>query len=203
MTYSQPQQQQAQHRPNRSALWVNDRKNSPSQPDYKGNVEISYALAQELLAAFNAGQYEQDKGGQPCIKLDFGLYVQQGGQSASGKNKPVLSGFLSTVAETQQSRAAKQQAAAQYQQQPQYAPPQQPQYAPQYAPQPPQPEQAPQYQQIPPAPAPMPQQPPQQAYQQPPAPVAPPAPGMAPMPGAIHGMPPMAPAPTPNLPQGF
>ena len=199
MTYSQPpQQQQAQYRPNRAALWVNDRKTAANQPDYKGKLEISWALFQELNTAFNAGQYEQDNGGQPCLKLDLALYAQQPGVSASGKARPILSGQLSTVTETQQSAAMRQQAAAQYAQpqqpqQPQYAQPQQPQYAP-----------APQ------APAPMPQHPvaPQQPqYQQPmqpqaPAPVAPPAPAQ-PMPGAIHGQPPAAPAPMPVLPQGF
>jgi hypothetical protein len=207
VTYSQPQQQQPQYRPNRAALWVNDRKTAANQPDYKGNLEISWALYQELVAAFNAGQYAQDSGGQPCIKLDLALYAQQGGVSASGRPRPILSGQLSTVAETAQSAAMRQQRAQQYQQQaPQgYAPqPQQPVYqqpqqpAPMPQPAPPQPQYAP-------APAPMPQAAPQPAYQQPPmpqapAPVAPPAPAQ-PMPGAIHGQPPAAPAP--GLPQGF
>lgn len=194
MTYSQPQQQQPQYRPNRAALWVNAHKTAANQPDYKGNLEISYALLQELNNAFNAGQYQQDNGGQPCIKLDIALYAQQGGVSATGKARPIMSGQLSTLAETQQSVAARQQAAQQYQ-------PQQPQAQPQYAPQAPAPApaypQQPQPQYAPPAPAPMPQpmpqQPQQPAYQQPPqpqapapmAPVAPPAP----MPGAIHGQP--------------
>lgn len=204
MTYSQPQQQQPQYRPNRSALWVNSRKTAANQPDYKGNVEISYALLQELTNAFNSGQYQQDSGGQPCIKLDFALYAQQGGVSTAGKAKPILSGQLSTVAETQQSLAARQQAAQQYQ-------PQQPQAQPGYAPQPqyqqpqapmpqqpqyqqPQPQQPPAQPQYAPAPAPMPQAHP--AYQQPPqpqvpAPVAPPA-MPQPMPGAIHGQQPSA-----------
>jgi hypothetical protein len=195
VTYSQPpQQQQAQYRPNRAALWVNDRKTAANQPDYKGKLEISWALFQELNAAFNAGQYEQDNGGQPCLKLDLALYAQQPGVSASGKARPILSGQLSTVTETQQSAAMRQQAAAQY------AQPQQPQAL---APMPMA------------APAPMPQQqyapqpvaPQQPQYQQPmqpqaPAPVAPPAPAQ-PMPGAIHGQPPAAPAPMPVLPQGF
>jgi hypothetical protein len=209
MTYSQPQQQQAPYRPNRAALWVNSRKSAANQPDYKGNLEISWALLQELTAAFNSGQYAQDSGGQPCIKLDLALYAQQGGVSASGKARPILSGQLSTVAETAQSAAMRQQAAAQYQQQvPQgYAP--QPQYQPQYQPQQPapMPQSAPEQPQYAPAPAPqpMPQAAPQPAYQQPPmpqapAPVAPPAPTQ-PMPGAIHGQPPAGPAPV--LPQGF
>jgi len=205
----QPQQQQPQYRPNRAALWVNSRKSAPSQPDYKGNLEVSWALLQELTAAFNAGQYEQDRGGQPCIKLDLALYAQQGGVSASGKNKPILSGQLSTVTETQQNAQARQQAADQYQQppQPQYAPQQYApqQYAPQqYAPQQPQyapapmPAQAqPAYQQPPQQPQPAYQQAPEPMYQQPPQPPAAPAP----MPGAIHGQPPAAPVPT--LPQGF
>lgn len=208
MTYSQPQQQQAPYRPNRAALWVNSRKTAANQPDYKGNLEISWALLQELTAAFNAGQYAQDGGGQPCIKLDLALYAQQGGVSAAGKARPILSGQLSTVAETAQSAAMRQQAAAQYQQpqapqgyapQPAYQQPQAPAPMPQAAP--PQPQYAP----APAAPAPMPQAAPQPAYQQPPmpqapAPVAPPAPA-PPMPGAIHGQPPTAPAP--GLPQGF
>ncbi len=212
MTYSQPQQQQAPYRPNRAALWVNSRKTAANQPDYKGNLEISWALFQELTAAFNAGQYAQDSGGQPCIKLDLALYAQQGGVSASGKARPILSGQLSTVTETQQSAAMRQQAAQQYQQAPQgYAPqpqqpvyqqPQQPAPMPQAAP--PQPQH---YAPAPAAPAPMPQAAPQPAYQQPPmpqapAPVAPPAPAQ-PMPGAIHGQPPAAPAPMPNLPPNF
>lgn len=217
MSYSQ--QQQPQYRPNQAALWLNDRKTAANQPDYRGNIEISYALLQELTAAFNAGQYAQDRGGQPCIKLDFALYAQQGGQSASGKSKPIMSGRLSTVTETQQSAAARQQGAQQYQQAqaPQAYPAQPQQPAPQYAPQQPAPQQY--------APAPAPQAPPQQyapapadpaewpmvapaappappVYQQPqaPAPMAPPAP-VPPMPGAIHGQPPAGPAPT--LPQGF
>ncbi len=203
MTYSQPQQQQPQYRPNRAALWVNSRKTAANQPDYKGNLEISWALFQELIAAFNAGQYAQDNGGQPCIKLDLALYAQQGGVSATGKARPILSGQLSTVAETAQSAAMRQQAAQQYAQQPQqgYAP--QPQYAQPQAPAP-MPQAAPpqpQYAPAPAAPAPMPQAAPQPAYQpQAPAPVAPPAPAQ-PMPGAIHGQPPAAPAPA--LPQGF
>lgn len=204
MTYSQPQQQQAPYRPNRAALWVNSHKTAANQPDFKGNLEISWALFQELTAAFNAGQYAQDIGGQPCIKLDLALYAQQGGVSASGKARPILSGQLSTVTETQQSAAMRQQAAAQYAQpqqpqpqpQPQYA--QQPQYAP--APQPPAPMPQQQY-------APQPQAPQQPQYQQAPmpqapAPVAPPAPAQ-PMPGAIHGQPPAAPAPMPSLPANF
>jgi hypothetical protein len=207
VTYSQPQQQQAPYRPNRAALWVNDRKTAANQPDLKGNLEISWALLQELAAAFNAGQYQQDNGGQPCIKLDLALYAQQPGVSASGRARPALSGQLSTVTETQQSAAMRQQAAQQYQQQaPQgYAPqpqPQQPAPMPQAAP--PQPQH---YAPAPAAPAPMPQAAPQPAYQQPPmpqapAPVAPPAPAQ-PMPGAIHGQPPAAPAPMPNLPPNF
>ena len=179
MSYSQ--QQQPQYRPNQAALWLNDRKSAANQPDYKGSIEISYALLQELTAAFNAGQYAQDRGGQPCIKLGLGLYVQSGGQAASGKSRPVLSGRLSTVTETQQSAAARQQSAQQYQQA----------QAPQPAPQ--------QYAPAPVAPAAPPAPP---VYQQPqaPAPMAPPAP-VPPMPGAIHGQPPAGPAPI--LPQGF
>lgn len=207
MTYSQPQQQQAPYRPNRAALWVNSRKTAANQPDYKGNLEISWALLQELTAAFNAGQYAQDGGGQPCIKLDLALYAQQGGVSATGKAKPILSGQLSTVAETAQSAAMRQQAAQQYAQ-PQYAQPQpvQPPQWPAPAPAPaPTPAPQPQYAPAPAAPQPMPQAAPQPAYQQPPMPqapmpVAPPAPAQ-PMPGAIHGQPPAAPAP--GLPQGF
>lgn len=205
MTYSQPQQ--PQYRPNRAALWVNDRKSAANQPDYKGNLEISWALLQELTAAFNAGQYAQDGGGQPCIKLDFALYAQQGGVSATGRARPILSGQLSTVTETQRSAAAKQQAAQQYAQPQAPAPvPQQPQYAqaqaPQYAPAGHSHASAqPQY-----APAPQPQ--PQPAYQQPPQPQAPvpmaPVAPAPPMPGAIHGQPPAAPAgPAPVLPPGF
>lgn len=203
MTYSQPQQQQTQYRPNRTALWVNSRKTAANQPDYKGNIEISWALLQELTAAFSAGQYVQDSGGQPCIKLDLALYAQQGGMSTSGRPKPILSGQLSTVAETAQNAALRQQYAQQYQQQAPQGYPQQPQYAPAQAPAP-MPQQ-PQYAPAQAAPAPMPQAAPQPAYQQQPmpqapAPVAPPAPAQ-PMPGAIHGQPPAA--PTPTLPQGF
>lgn len=206
MTYSQPQQQQPQYRPNRTALWVNSRKSAPNQPDYKGNIEITYALLQELQGAFNAGQYQQDAGGQPCIKLDLALYAQQGGVSATGKAKPILSGQLSTLAQTMESAAARQQAAQQYApQQPQYAPAPQPAYQPQqpqYAPAPAAPVPA----QFAPASAPMPQQQ-QPAYQQPPQPqapaVAPPVGQPQPMPGAIHGQsvpPPAAPA---GLPANF
>jgi hypothetical protein len=184
MTFSQPQQQ-AQYRSNRTALWVNDRKSAANQPDYKGNLELSYALVQELLAAFNAGQYTQDRGGQPCIKLDIALYAQQ---VTPGDKKPILSGQLSTLAETRHSAAARQQAAQQYQQAqaPQQVQPQ-PQQQPQPAPAQPQPMQS--------HPEPLPPDgwlahipwtasawggaPPQQ-------PIAPPAP-VQPMPGAIHG----------------
>jgi len=164
MNSYQPQQQQPQYRPNRAALWVNAHKTAANQPDYKGNLEISYALLQELQAAFNAGQYVQDRGGQPCIKLDLALYAQQGGVSASGKAKPILSGQLSTVAETQQSAALRQQAqAGQQQPQPQYVPQPQPQYQqppqpapqPQYAPQPVQPMPGAIHGQPPAAPSPM------------------------------------------------
>ena len=213
MTYSQPQQ--PQYRPNRTALWVNERKNAANQPDYKGNLELSWALLQELTAAFNAGQYVQDGGGQPCIKLDIALYAQQGGVSASGKNKPILSGQLSTVAETQHGAALRQQAAQQYGQGQAPTPmpqqiPQQPQYVqpqPQQQPQWPQPRQpAP----APPQPAPAPPQPapgqlygsqPQYGQPQPMQPAAPPAPAQ-PLPGAIHGQP-VTPVTVTVLPPGF
>jgi hypothetical protein len=204
----QPQQQQTQYRPNRAALWVNDRKTAGNQPDFKGNIEISWALLQELTAAFNAGQYQQDRGNQPCIKLDFALYAQQ---VTPGDKKPILSGQLSTIAETQQSAAMRQQAKQQYAasqpQQPQYAP-QQPVQQPQYAPAPMPVQAQPAYQQAPqqlqPAPQPVYQQAPEPMYQQPPqapAPMPQPPAAPAPMPGAIHGQPPAAPAPT--LPHGF
>lgn len=206
MSYSQPQQQRT-YKPNRAALWLNTRKNSPNQPDYKGNLEVTYALLQELAAAFSAGQYEQDSGGQPCIKLDLALYAQDGTPSASGGARPIMSGRLSTLAETRQGAAMRQQAAQQRSavqaapapMAPQFAPapapvqqqwaqPQQPAPAldptPQYQPQPAPAAAPPAYQQQPPAPAPM----------------APPAP-VQPLPGAIHGQPPAGPAPT--LPQGF
>lgn len=212
MTYAQ--QQQPQYRPNRAALWVNDRKTAANQPDYKGNLEISWALLQELNAAFNAGQYTQDGGGQPCIKLDLAIYAQQGGVSASGRPKPIMSGQLSTVTETQNSAAARQQARQQYAQAPAPAAmPQQPQYAQ------PQPAQQPQWPQAPAQPqqyAPAPQAPAQPVYQQPPQPQAPapapmapapaptaPAAPVAPMPGAIHGQPPAPAGPAPVLPPGF
>jgi hypothetical protein len=227
MNSYQPQQPQQQYRPNRTALWANDRKTAANHPDYKGNIEISYQLFCELQQAFNSGQYQQDRGGQPCIKLDLGLYLQPPGVSSSGRQKPCLSGQLSTVAETAQSQAARAAAAQQYQQQqaPQGYPPQQPQQ-PQYAqpapvqqPFPPAQQPAPaqpapaqpapaQQQQAPggwPAqvPAPtgyaMPQQPPQQ---QAPAPTAPPMP-VQPMPGAIHGQAPLGSPGTPALPSGF
>lgn len=221
MTFSQPQQ--PQYRPNRTALWVNDRKNAANQPDYKGNLELSYALVQELLAAFNAGQYQQDSGGQPCIKLDLALYAQQGGVSASGKSKPILSGQLSTLADTQRSAAARQQAAQQYQQAQAPAPmsqqmPQRPQWPqwpqqPQPAPAPPEPAPGQLYGSQPQYGHPQPMQAPSQQPQAPegwpahvpvPAgfaapqqPMAPPAPAQ-PIPGAIHGQP-----PAPVLPANF
>lgn len=202
MTYSQPQQPtQGQGRPNRLALWVNSRKSAANQPDYKGHVEISWDLLQELNAAFNAGRYGQDYGGRPCIKLDVGIYAQQ--PSADGK-KPVMSGHLSTVAETEHSAAmreqARQQAQGGYQQQPMapqgYA---QQQPVQQYAPQQPAPAPMPASQPMPqpqaPAPAPAP------VYQQQPMPQVP-APVAAPMPGAIHGQAPAAPV-APGVPPGF
>jgi hypothetical protein len=191
------------------ALWLNTYKQNPNQPDYKGNFEVSYELAQELLAAFNAGRYTQDRAGRPCIKLDVAIYAQQ--PSADGK-KPVMSGTVSTVAETDQSAAMRQQRAAERQgQQGGYQQPMQPQYQqPAQAPQGyPQQQAQPVYQQ-PPAPAPMPQQP---VYQQPPAPQPVPqqqaptplqqalAPLAPPMAGAIHGQPPAQPAP--QLPANF
>jgi hypothetical protein len=202
---------------NRLAFWANDRKSAANQPDYKGKFELSWELLQETITAFNAGQYELDYNGQPCIKLEVGLYLQP---VNPGDKKPCLSGSVSTLTETQNSALARQQAAQGYggqapqQQAPQGYAPQQPQYAQPQQPQgyPPQP--APQgYAQ---APQPQPQQPQQpqpvyqqqapQAYAQPPAqgqapmPVAPPAP-VQPMPGAIHGQPPAGLAP--QLPPGF
>jgi len=203
---------------NRLVFWVNDRKSAANQPDYKGKFELSWELLQEANAAFNAGQYELDYNGQPCIKLDVGLYLQP---VNPGDKKPCLSGSVSTLTETQNSALARQQAAQGYAQapqqqapqQPQYAQPQQPQgYLPQPAPQgyaqapqpQPQPQQPQQFQQPQPQPAYQQQAP--QAYAQPPAqgqapmPVAPPAP-VQPMPGAIHGQPPAGFAP--QLPNGF
>jgi hypothetical protein len=202
---------------NRLAFWVNDRKSAANQPDYKGKFELSWELLQETITAFNAGQYELDYNGQPCIKLEVGLYLQP---VNPGDKKPCLSGSVSTLTETQNSALARQQAAQGYggqapqQQAPQGYAPQQPQYAQPQQPQgyPPQP--APQgYAQ---APQPQPQQPQQpqpvyqqqapQAYAQPPAqgqapmPVAPPAP-VQPMPGAIHGQ--AWAGLAPQLPPGF
>jgi len=127
---------------NRLAFWVNDRKSAANQPDYKGKFELSWELLQEANAAFNAGQYELDYNGQPCIKLDVGLYLQP---VNPGDKKPYLSGSVSTLTETQNSALARQQAAQGYggqapqqqaPQQPQYAQPAQPQgYPPQVAPQ--------------------------------------------------------------------
>ena len=213
MTYSQPQQ--SQYRPNRTALWVNDRKNAANQPDYKGNLELSYALVQELLAAFNAGQYQQDRGGQPCIKLDIALYAQQ---VAPGDKKPILSGQLSTLGETQYSAAARQQAAQQYQQAQAQAPmPQQIPQQPQPAPAPPQPAPGQLYGSQPQYGHPQPMQPqPQQpqapegwpahvpapaGFAAPQQPMAPPAPAQ-PIPGAIHGQA-VTPVTVTVLPPGF
>jgi len=198
---------------NRLAFWVNDRKSAANQPDYKGKFELSWELLQEANAAFNAGQYELDYNGQPCIKLDVGLYLQP---VNPGDKKPCLSGSVSTLTETQNSALARQQAAQGYAQapqqqapqQPQYAQPQQPQgYLPQatpqgyaQAPQPQQPQAAPQGW---PAHVPMPAgfvdqaqpQQPQPVYQQqaPQAYAQPPAQGQAPMPVAL-------PAPVPPMP---
>jgi hypothetical protein len=209
---------------NRLAFWVNDRKSAANQPDYKGKFELSWELLQEANAAFNAGQYELDYNGQPCIKLDVGLYLQP---VNPGDKKPCLSGSVSTLTETQNSALARQQAAQGYAQAPQQQAPQQPQYAqpqaaPQgyaQAPQPTQPQAAPQGwpahvpmpagfvdQAQPQQPQPAYQQQAPQGYAQPPAqgqaptPVAPPAP-VQPIPGAIHGQPPAGLAP--QLPPGF
>jgi hypothetical protein len=206
---------------NRLAFWVNDRKSAANQPDYKGKFELSWELLQEANAAFNAGQYELDYNGQPCIKLDVGLYLQP---VNPGDKKPCLSGSVSTLTETQNSALARQQAAQGYggqapqqqaPQQPQYAQPAQPQgYPPQVAPQgyaqapqPTQPQAQPQqFQQ--PQPQPVYQQQAPQGYAQPPAqgqapmPVAPPAP-VQPMPGAIHGQAAAGLMPSQHLPSGF
>ena len=183
MTYAQPQQQQGPA--NRLALWINTRKSSPNQPDYKGNVEITYELLQELTAAFNAGQYEQDYYQRPCIKLDVAIYAQQ--PSADGK-KPVMSGRIESLASTQHSASMRAQA----RQQNGYAQP---------APAAPMP-QAQQYQPAPQAPAPAPAAPAPMPMQQQPAPMPQaPAPVAQPMPGAIHGQPPAQ--PVVQVPPGF
>lgn len=205
---------------NKLALWVNDRKNAANQPDYKGKFELSWELLQEANAAFNSGQYETDYSGQPCIKLDVALYAQQ---VNPGEKKPILSGSVSTVTQTQNSALARQQAAQGYAQAPQQQAPQQPQYA-----QPQQPQAAPQgwpshvpcppelahllqgqaQPQQPQQPQPVYQQQAPQAYAQPPAqgqapmPVAPPAP-VQPMPGAIHGQATAGLMPSQHLPPGF
>jgi hypothetical protein len=211
---------------NRLAFWVNDRKSAANQPDYKGKFELSWELLQEANAAFNAGQYELDYNGQPCIKLDVGLYLQP---VNPGDKKPCLSGSVSTLTETQNSALARQQAAQGYAQAPQQQAPQQPQYAqpqaaPQgyaQAPQPTQPQAAPQGwpahvpmpagfvdQAQPQQPQPAYQQQAPQGYAQPPAqgqaptPVAPPAP-VQPMPGAIHGQAAAGLMPSQHLPPGF
>jgi hypothetical protein len=196
MTYAQSPQPAG--KPNRLALWINSRKTAANQPDYKGNVEITWDLLQEMLAAFNAGQYQQDNAGRPCLKLDVAIYAQQ-----PDANKPIMSGRLSTVAETAESAAARAQYKAQMQGQQGYAQ----QHAPQSGqPQPqadaqgnwvpsfaaPQAPAGP----APAAPAPMP------AYQQPPAPVQAPPAVPQPMPGALHA-PPAPAAPAAQLPPGF
>jgi biotin carboxyl carrier protein len=193
VTYSQPPAQPTV-KPNRIALWLNTRKTAANQPDYKGNVEITWELLQEMLASFNAGRYATDMAGRPCLKLDVAVYAQP-----QEGNKPIMSGRLSTVAETEQSAAMREQARAQngYAQQPAPMPQapqgysQQPQQYQQPAPQPAAP--------APAAPNPLP------AYPQAPAPAAATAPVAAPMPGAIHGQPPAAPMPqpVPQVPQGF
>ena len=201
MTYAQPQQQQGPA--NRLALWINTRKSSPNQPDYKGNVEITYELLQELTAAFNAGQYEQDYYQRPCIKLDVAIYAQQ--PSADGK-KPVMSGRIESLASTQHSASMRAQARQQngYAQPAPAAPaPQQP------APQPgqPQPQADAQGNWVPSfvapqAPAPAPAAPAPMPMQQQPAPMPQaPAPVAQPMPGAIHGQPPAQ--PVAQVPPGF
>jgi hypothetical protein len=211
---------------NKLAFWVNDRKNAANQPDYKGKFELSWELLQEANAAFNSGQYETDYSGQSCIKLDVALYAQQ---VNPGEKKPILSGSVSTVTQTQNSALARQQAAQGYAQAPQQQAPQQPQYAqpqaaPQgyaQAPQPTQPQAAPQGwpahvpmpagfvdQAQPQQPQPAYQQQAPQGYAQPPAqgqaptPVAPPAP-VQPMPGAIHGQAAAGLMPSQHLPPGF
>jgi hypothetical protein len=188
VTYAQSPQPAG--KPNRLALWINSRKTAANQPDYKGNVEISWDLLQEMLTAFNAGQYQQDNAGRPCLKLDVAIYAQQ-----PDANKPIMSGRISTVAETAESAAARAQYKAQMQGQQGYAQP--PAAAPPAYQQP-----QPQYQQ--PA-APMPQAPaapaPMPAYQQPPAPVQAPPAAPQPMPGALHAPP--APAAAPGLPPNF
>jgi len=171
MTYSQ--QQQSGPKPNRLALWMNTRKTEPIHPDYKGNVEITWDLLQEMTAAFNSGQYQQDYSGRPCLKLDIGIYQHQ----PEGM-KPIFSGRLSTVAETAEAAARREQARAQAAG---HAAPQPPAAAPQ-----------------PPAQAPVPVAPAA-------APAPMPA---TPMPGAIHGQPaPMPPQPLPQfaaqVPSGF
>ena len=197
MTYSQPQQQ-PQRKPNRTALWINTRKQQPNQPDYKGNVELSWDLIQEVHSAFMAGQYEQDIAGRAIIKLDVAIYAQA---QSGNANSPVMSGQLSSLAETQHSAQMRAQYKAQQAQggqgggYPQVAPTPQ-QYQPQAAAAPPQP----QYAATPVAPPAAPAPAPAPAYPQVPAAPA------APMQGAIHGQPPTpaAPmAPGQQLPQGF
>jgi hypothetical protein len=169
----------------RWAIWQNDRKSDPKHPDGRGHLEIDCTLIQELAAAMAQGQgMTQDAKGNWVFRLDAAAWRSDG----QNPKAPVMSGQVSTLAQTQE-QAAKlaawkaQQNGGSGAMGAWGAPAPQQGYAP--APQPPQPgyAPAPQYQQ-PPAPAP--------AYAPPaPAPAAPPA------------APPMAaPAPAPAPEQG-
>jgi hypothetical protein len=184
VTYSQPQQSGG--KPNRLSLWINTRKTAPNQPDYKGNVEITWDLLQEMQATFAAGRYTQDYSGRPCLKLDVAIYAQQ-----PDNNKPIMSGRISTVAETEHGAALREQARAQTgYNQPPAQPPGPPAMPQQPAPAPPMAQQA--YPQAPPAPA---------------APAGPvglqPLAVAPPQAGAIHSQPPVPVAAGAQLPPGF
>lgn len=110
MTQSQPQRKQ---RPADTSLWSNNYKTEPKQPDYRGNIKVSWELVQELYVAFQSGNYQTDDySGQPFIQLDMTVW---GHPEAVGTTKPVLTGGASSLADTmaQAARRAESKAAKQ------------------------------------------------------------------------------------------
>ena len=167
----------------RFSIWQNDRKSDPKHPDGRGHLEIDCTLIQELAAAMAQGQgMTQDVKGNWIFRLDAAAWRSDG----QNPKAPVMSGSISTLAQTQE-QAAKLAAwkasqngggggAAGWGAPPAAAPPSAPQ-APAYAP---------------------PASPAAPAYA-PPAPAAPAAPAAAPAPGGWGA--PAAPAYAP--PAGF
>ena len=86
----------------RAAIWANQNKTDPKHPDGRGHLEIDCTLIQELAAAMAQGQgMSQDAKGNWVFRLDAAAWRSDG----QNPKAPVMSGSVSTLAQTQEQAA--------------------------------------------------------------------------------------------------